>query len=102
MSPARRSDVIGIRVTYSILLAMTLNSPMSAQRALVEARRLRRVFQEGDRSRTVLDGLDLQIQPGECVALLGRSGSGKSTLLNLISGIDRPSSGELIVDLGAG
>ena len=97
MSVAQRSDVIGIRLTYSILLAMTLNSPMSAERALVEARQLRRVFQEGDRSRTVLDGLDLQIQPGECVALLGRSGSGKSTLLNLISGIDRPSSGELIV-----
>jgi putative ABC transport system ATP-binding protein len=74
-----------------------MSSRISPDGILVEARRLRRVFQEGGRSRTVLDGLDFQIQPGECVALLGRSGSGKSTLLNLISGIDRPSSGELIV-----
>jgi putative ABC transport system ATP-binding protein len=90
-------DVIRIRTTCPILRWMTRNSRISPDGVLVEARRLRRVFKEGDRSRTVLDGLDLQIQPGECVALLGRSGSGKSTLLNLVSGIDRPSSGELIV-----
>ena len=74
-----------------------MNPRISPDSVLVEARRLRRVFKEGGSRRTVLDGLDLQIQPGECVALLGRSGSGKSTLLNLVSGIDRPSSGELIV-----
>jgi putative ABC transport system ATP-binding protein len=41
--------------------------------------------------------IELEIGPGECVAIVGKSGSGKSTLLNLIGGIDRPSSGEVIV-----
>ncbi len=54
---------------------------------------LSKSFVEADRTRTVLDSVDLEIQNGEFVALLGHSGSGKSTLLNLISGIERPSSG---------
>jgi len=45
--------------------------------------------------RPVLQGVEATLQPGECVALLGRSGSGKSTLLNLIAGIDRPDAGEV-------
>lgn len=48
--------------------------------------------------RRVLDGLDLDIGPGEFVALLGRSGSGKSTLLRALAGLDREVSGELGVD----
>jgi putative ABC transport system ATP-binding protein len=45
-----------------------------------------------------LDGVDLEVQRGTFVALIGPSGSGKSTLLNLIGGLDRPSQGELWVD----
>lgn len=56
-----------------------------------------RTYTEGGRRRRVLDHVDLEVGRGECVALLGRSGSGKSTLLNLISGIDRPDGGEVIV-----
>jgi putative ABC transport system ATP-binding protein len=48
---------------------------------------------EADQTRVVLDNVQLEIQRGQFVALLGHSGSGKSTLLNLISGIERPSSG---------
>lgn len=44
-----------------------------------------------------LKGIDLQIEPGEFVAIIGKSGSGKSTLSNMITGIDRPSQGEVVV-----
>jgi putative ABC transport system ATP-binding protein len=46
---------------------------------------------------TVLDGIDVSIPEGEFVALMGPSGSGKTTLLNLIAGIDRPTSGKVVV-----
>jgi putative ABC transport system ATP-binding protein len=64
---------------------------------LVELRSVSKVYREGDRERVVLRGVDLAVGPGEFVALVGRSGSGKSTLLNLISGIDAPSAGQVIV-----
>jgi putative ABC transport system ATP-binding protein len=54
-------------------------------------------YGEGERERTVLDAVNGEIAAGELVVLLGRSGSGKSTLLNLVSGIDLPSAGEVIV-----
>jgi ABC-type lipoprotein export system ATPase subunit/ABC-type lipoprotein release transport system permease subunit len=56
---------------------------------------LKRHFRRGDSSVQALRGLDLTIQQGEFIALVGPSGSGKSTLLNLLGGLDRPSSGEL-------
>ena len=57
-----------------------------------------RVFHEAGREHVVLREVSLTIQRGETVALLGRSGSGKSTLLNLISGIDVPDTGRVVVD----
>jgi putative ABC transport system ATP-binding protein len=71
---------------------------MATNHTLVSLRGLRRAYQEGDRLRTVLHGLDLDIKQGECVALLGRSGCGKSTLLNLISGIDQADAGEIYIN----
>jgi len=48
-------------------------------------------------NRQVLSGIDLEIQPGEFVAVIGRSGCGKSTLLRLIAGLEEPTAGELLL-----
>jgi putative ABC transport system ATP-binding protein len=71
---------------------------MSGAPPVVELRGVTRVFEEGAARRAVLSGASAAIRPGEIAVILGRSGSGKSTLLNLVSGIDLPSAGEVIVD----
>ncbi|HJV65636.1 MAG TPA: ABC transporter ATP-binding protein [Geomonas sp.] len=65
---------------------------------LVELKAVYKSFREGDRERVILREADLSVSAGEWVFLLGRSGTGKSTLLNLISGIDRPDGGDIVVD----
>ena len=64
----------------------------------IELRQLTRRLPSGDRELTILDHVDLAIEPGEFVAVLGPSGSGKSTLLALMAGLDRPTSGEIRID----
>jgi len=64
----------------------------------IELRQLTRRLPSGDRVLTILDEVDLTIQPGEFVAVVGPSGSGKSTLLALMAGLDRPTSGEIRID----
>jgi ABC-type lipoprotein export system ATPase subunit len=61
--------------------------------AVVRARGLVKTFGDGRVARRVLDGADLDVEPGEVVAVLGRSGSGKSTLLHLLGGLDRADAG---------
>jgi putative ABC transport system ATP-binding protein len=65
--------------------------------AMVDVRNVRKVYRRDAEELTVLDGLSLNIEEGDFVALMGPSGSGKSTLLNLIAGIDKPTSGEVVV-----
>uniref|UniRef100_A0A831U3S5 ABC transporter ATP-binding protein n=1 Tax=Geobacter metallireducens TaxID=28232 RepID=A0A831U3S5_GEOME len=58
---------------------------------------IHKCYREGDRERIIFRGAELAVEPSQWIALLGRSGSGKSTLLNLISGIDLPERGEVLV-----
>ncbi len=64
----------------------------------VECIDVHRDFQDGSRVIRVLQGTNLKVHRGEFVAVVGASGSGKTTLLNLIGGLDRPTSGQIIVD----
>jgi putative ABC transport system ATP-binding protein len=65
---------------------------------IVELKNLNKSYEEGSKQRRVLRDLALEVSEGQMLVLLGRSGSGKSTLLNLLSGIDRPDSGEVLID----
>jgi putative ABC transport system ATP-binding protein len=59
---------------------------------------VRKVYRQGNNEIIALDGVSLDIAKGEFAVIMGPSGSGKSTLLHLIGGLDRPTSGELLVD----
>ena len=65
--------------------------------SLVEIRSLTKSFQKGDEVITPLDDVDLDIEQGDFISLMGPSGTGKSTLLNLLAGIDRPNSGTISI-----
>lgn len=65
---------------------------------VLELRGLSKAYQEGGRDHPILTRAEAQVARGEFVALLGPSGSGKSTLLNLVSGIDLPDDGEVIIN----
>jgi putative ABC transport system ATP-binding protein len=65
---------------------------------VIQLQGLERVFQVGDETVRALDGINLNIDPGEYIAIMGPSGSGKSTLLNIIGLLDRPNKGLYLLD----
>jgi lipoprotein-releasing system ATP-binding protein len=68
---------------------------MKQHNAVLSCRNLSKRYDEGPESVVVLDGLELELFPGERVAIVGSSGSGKSTLLNMLGGLDTPSEGSV-------
>ena len=65
---------------------------------ILETKDLRKVYGSGDTEVRALDGVDLTVETGEFVAVVGTSGSGKSTLLHMLGGLDRPTGGTVTVD----
>ena len=66
--------------------------------AMIECENLVKIYKTKDIEVLALQGLELRIDKGELLAIVGNSGSGKSTFLNLLGGLDRPSAGKLVVD----
>jgi putative ABC transport system ATP-binding protein len=64
---------------------------------IVEIKNVVKTFRVGDLDVTILKGISLDVKKGEFLSIVGPSGNGKSTLLNMITGIDRPTSGEVVV-----
>ena len=71
---------------------------MAKSKPIIQAHALKRSFHEAGRELHVLRGVDLTLNHGEWLSILGRSGSGKSTLLHLLGGLDRPTSGTVEFD----
>ncbi|MBK1714076.1 ATP-binding cassette domain-containing protein [Rubrivivax gelatinosus] len=70
-------------------------APGAERPPLIRVRGLQKIYRRGEQDIPVLLGLDLDVQEGEFIALMGPSGSGKSTLLNLVAGIDKPTGGTI-------
>ena len=75
-----------------------LQSPVSKRMSLVETENLTKVYGKGDTAVTALDHINLKVGVGEFVAVMGPSGCGKSTLLHLLGGLDRPTSGRVLIE----
>ncbi len=66
--------------------------------SILQTKDLKKYYGSGETQVKALDGVDLTVENGEFVAIVGTSGSGKTTLLHMLGGLDRPTSGEVIVD----
>ena len=80
--------------TYSSTHTATPGAP---DQAMVELNQVVKTYHSTAGAFTALQGIDLRIRSGEFVAIVGKSGSGKTTLINMLTGIDRPTSGEVFV-----
>src|SRR6185503_10486436 len=81
----------------SLTLQPVSSLPASANQPLIDLRHVVKTYHTPAGAFTALKNVDLQVQGGEFVAVIGKSGSGKSTLINMVTGIDRPTLGEVWV-----
>src|SRR5436190_9462702 len=65
---------------------------------LIRAEGLTKIVQSGDEPLSILENVTFDVEPGAAVAIVGASGSGKTTLLGLLAGLDRPTSGDVVID----
>ena len=65
---------------------------------ILQAKDLKKIYGSGSNAVHALDGVDINVEKGEFVAVVGSSGSGKSTLLHMLGGLDRPDGGQVVVD----
>jgi len=79
-------------------LSDNTNNVTIDSRYIIQCDNLVKIYKTKDSEVLALQGLDMTIEPGELMAIVGKSGSGKSTFLNMIGGLDRPSAGRLFVD----
>ncbi|MCR4908219.1 MAG: ABC transporter ATP-binding protein [Lachnospiraceae bacterium] len=70
---------------------------MAEEKTVIRVKNLYKIFSLGKEKVKALNGVDLEIKKGEFVAICGTSGSGKSTLLNMLSGLEKPTKGEIVV-----
>ena len=66
--------------------------------AVVEFKDVSRIYRNGEHEQKALDHVDLTLEEGKFIVVLGQSGAGKSTLLNLLGGLDSPTEGTIVVD----
>src|SRR5215207_5821187 len=71
---------------------------MSTPEAMIDMHGIVKIFKNAAGEFTVLRGIDLTINRGEFISIVGKSGSGKSTLLNMVTGIDHPTEGQVVVN----
>ena len=79
-------------------MTVNTNNTTDSTDPLIQLRGVEKVYRTGRLSHPALRGVDLDIAAGEMVSIVGPSGSGKSTILNIVTGIDRPTAGEAVVD----
>ncbi|HLG73511.1 MAG TPA: ABC transporter ATP-binding protein [Chloroflexota bacterium] len=75
-----------------------IRAAQESKLAVISVRDVRKIYRAADQEVVALDGVSLEVEPGDYVAIMGPSGSGKSTLMNIIGCLDQPTSGEYILD----
>ncbi|MEE4219292.1 MAG: lipoprotein-releasing ABC transporter ATP-binding protein LolD [Xanthomonadales bacterium] len=75
-----------------------MNSAVTGKAPVLEARKVKKTYRQGPREVEVLESVDMTLQAGESLAIVGVSGAGKSTLLHILGGLDQPDGGEVLVN----